>query len=162
MKKAKECGVLLDREFYHEALVQLRVWGQDQDALSAVYKAMRKLDQFGESMVEQQSVTNLTTATTPATDEHISSSESCVELSEPPSPPAVAVCGPADVASTPSMSLERALQGSGSQNYSSLLQLLEVGRVTYRIEAPPIMLESTSYWSAGKHFLLEWRLLCNG
>lgn len=37
--------VQLDREFYQRALVELRQWGQDQDAISFVYKALRKGDE---------------------------------------------------------------------------------------------------------------------
>ena len=44
VKLARDCGVLLDRGFYQKALIELRHWGQDPDAVTAVYKGLRKVD----------------------------------------------------------------------------------------------------------------------
>ena len=44
VKKAKESGLQLEKIFYQRALVELRQWGQDQDAITAIYKALRKID----------------------------------------------------------------------------------------------------------------------
>ena len=43
VKKAQVHGVKLDKDFYQKSLVELRHWGQDQEAISAVYKALRKV-----------------------------------------------------------------------------------------------------------------------
>ena len=47
VKKSRANGVTLDRDFYQKALVELRHWGQDQEAISAVYKALRKVHSNG-------------------------------------------------------------------------------------------------------------------
>jgi len=44
VKLARDCGVTLDRGFYQRALIELRHWGQDPDAVTAVYKGLRKVD----------------------------------------------------------------------------------------------------------------------
>lgn len=130
VKKAKECGILLDQEFYQEALVQLRQWGQDQDALSAVYKAMRKLEQFGGSTASEQERLNSCMEVEPCAEDdtnssvHGISSESSLELSQPESH-RLMVSPPVDAPMTPSTSLEGMLQKT-TQNQASLLQLLEV------------------------------------
>ena len=44
VKKARESGVRLEKIFYQRALGLLRTWGQDQTAISNVYKALRTID----------------------------------------------------------------------------------------------------------------------
>ena len=45
IKVAVGKGVLLVRAFCQKALVELRHWGRDPDAISAAYKSLRKLDE---------------------------------------------------------------------------------------------------------------------
>ena len=47
VKLAHTCGVCLDQEFYQRGLVELRRWGQDQEAISVVYKALRSVELRG-------------------------------------------------------------------------------------------------------------------
>ncbi len=135
VKKSKECAILLDREFYQDALVQLRLWGQDQDALSIVYKALRKVELL-DSTGQHGGVDNVTAAAAATEDLccsslHDSSSESSVEFPQPPPPPVLAVSPSAGASRMPDVSLEGMLQKSSSQNQSSLLQLLEVHTYPY-------------------------------
>lgn len=44
VKRAKEGGLRLEKTFYQRALVLLRQWGQDQMAITNIYKALRKID----------------------------------------------------------------------------------------------------------------------
>ena len=44
VKRAKECGVQLEKTFYQRVLMLLRHWGQDQAAISTIYKALRTID----------------------------------------------------------------------------------------------------------------------
>jgi hypothetical protein len=44
VKKARESGLCLEKTFYQRALVILRQWGQDQSAISTIYKALRTID----------------------------------------------------------------------------------------------------------------------
>ena len=44
VKKAKVCGLHLEKTFYQRALVFLRSWGQDQSAISTIYKSLRTID----------------------------------------------------------------------------------------------------------------------
>jgi hypothetical protein len=44
VKRAREWGLRLEKIFYQRALVLLRPWGQDQAAISDIYKAIRAID----------------------------------------------------------------------------------------------------------------------
>ena len=44
VKRARESGLCLEKMFYQRALVLLRQWGQDQSAISTIYKALRTID----------------------------------------------------------------------------------------------------------------------
>lgn len=44
VKKAKDCRLQLEKTFYQRALVLLRPWGQDQVAISTIYKSLRTID----------------------------------------------------------------------------------------------------------------------
>lgn len=44
VKRARESGLCLEKVFYQRALVLLRQWGQDQSAISTIYKALRTID----------------------------------------------------------------------------------------------------------------------
>lgn len=44
VKKAKDCRLQLEKTFYQRALVLLRQWGQDQVAISTIYKSLRTID----------------------------------------------------------------------------------------------------------------------
>ena len=45
VKVAVSKGLLLERAFCQKALVELRHWGRDPDAISAAYKSLRKLSE---------------------------------------------------------------------------------------------------------------------
>ena len=44
VKRARQCGLHLEKIFYQRALVLLRPWGNDQVAISTIYKALRTID----------------------------------------------------------------------------------------------------------------------
>ena len=44
VRRAKDCGLHLEKTFYQRALVLLRPWGQDQVAISIIYKSLRTID----------------------------------------------------------------------------------------------------------------------
>ena len=131
VKKAKENSIFLDREFYQQALIKLRLWGQDQDALSAVYRALRKVEENDGTITEQQAAANTSAAmsTTDSNSNTLSSSSigSSSDLHQPPPPPPL-VRAPTTTGTmaVPNVSLEGVLQESSTCNLSSLLQLLEV------------------------------------
>ena len=54
VKLARDCGILLDRGFYQKALIELRHWGQDPDAVTAVYKGLRKVDTCEQPMERER------------------------------------------------------------------------------------------------------------
>lgn len=47
VKLSVQKGVVLDKEFCQKCLVELRHWGRDADAISAVYKCLRKVNDIG-------------------------------------------------------------------------------------------------------------------
>ena len=44
VKRARGCDLRLEKLFYQRALVLLRPWGQDQAAISTIYKSLRTID----------------------------------------------------------------------------------------------------------------------
>ena len=62
VKLAASKGLLLERAFCQKALVELRHWGRDPDAISAAYKSLRKLSE-GSGDTTPAAVTGPSTST---------------------------------------------------------------------------------------------------
>ena len=128
VKLSCECGAILDKEFYQKCLVELRQWGRDQDAISAVYKALRKVEGLDDSLT--LSSPKRSTAPLPKR-------PPSVQLPRPPSPTHATSISPppltGDKRKTESstsqvgdMSLEGVLQRSTAQDMSNVLHLIQV------------------------------------